>query len=88
MMEAGWYGVGVTGGVELFGDSGGSVGTRVEELEKDLRDLENCGGREESTEDGMKSEGVGTSDEFIKTLENASAITFAFPSRYSILQLN
>ena len=60
----------------------------MKELEKDLRVLENCGGCEESTEDGMKSEGVGTSDEFIKTLENASAMTFALPSRYSILQSN
>jgi len=36
----------------------------------------------------MKSQEVGTSDGFIKTRENASAMTFTFPSRYSNLQSN
>ena len=72
----------------MLADKDEGIALKLKELENDFGDLENREASEETTEDGMKSDGVGTSGGFIKTHENASAITFTFPSRYSILQFN
>ena len=47
-----------TGGIESFRCQDKGVGLKLKELEKDFGDLENCGGIEQATEDGMKLEGV------------------------------